>query len=485
MNEASLSVLVVEDDPSTAEVVQMALDSASHYVRRVVDGRAALAALDEEWPDLLLLDRRLPDVDGLELCAQVRQLKPGSPYLPILMLTALQAPDQKATAFERGADDYVTKPFDVEELLARVRVWGRAARRVRELHELRQLYQQSQQDALTDPLTGLFNRRALENLLDQETEKARRLGYALGLLVIDVDHFKNVNDWQGHLAGDRTLEAVAHALRGALRRTDQLARFGGDEFVALLPGCDPEALPAVGEQLREAVAGLRQSGAVPAVVTVSIGGAVVRGEEADATRLLGAADDAVYRAKAEGRNRVVVADGGAATAPPADAPPPIRAARGAAPQDRRRADPLLRDLVEHAEPVLVDAGFHLDARGNSDRRDRSWVEFHRPDDFAAPQVASDGEGATVVQMGHRRHKHQLVVNAYHVDADLEHKPHAKLLGSDDPEKLPDVVGYVADMVKQLPTDDGASGDAPSPPPSPRGRGEDGEGDVAADGADHS
>src|SRR5581483_8289439 len=113
----------------------------------------------------------------------------------------------------------------------------RASRRVRELHELRQLYQQSQHDALTDPLTGLHNRRALEGLLDQETEKALRLGYALGLLVIDVDHFKDVNDWQGHLAGDRVLETVAHALRGALRRTDQLARFGGDEFVALLPGC--------------------------------------------------------------------------------------------------------------------------------------------------------------------------------------------------------------------------------------------------------
>ncbi|HEY7062639.1 MAG TPA: response regulator [Chloroflexota bacterium] len=101
-------------------------------------------------------------------------MRRGYTYLPILMLTALQAPDQKATAFERGADDYVTKPFEVEELLARVRVWGRAARRVRELHELRQLYQKSQHDALTDPLTGLHNRRALELVLEQDTEKARR-----------------------------------------------------------------------------------------------------------------------------------------------------------------------------------------------------------------------------------------------------------------------------------------------------------------------
>src|SRR4051794_16192062 len=111
MNEASLSVLVVEDNPDTADVVRLTLESAGHRVLCVADGRAALAALDGDWPDLLLLDRRLPDVDGLELCAQVRQLKRGQPYLPILMLTALQAPEQKASAFEQGADDYVTKPF--------------------------------------------------------------------------------------------------------------------------------------------------------------------------------------------------------------------------------------------------------------------------------------------------------------------------------------------------------------------------------------
>src|SRR3712207_839024 len=112
MNEAALSVLVVEDDPDTADVICLALHSVGHQVRQVANGRAALAALDDEWPHLLLLDRRLPDVDGLELCAQVRQLKRGQPYLPILMLTGLQAPEQKANAFERGADDYLTKPFD-------------------------------------------------------------------------------------------------------------------------------------------------------------------------------------------------------------------------------------------------------------------------------------------------------------------------------------------------------------------------------------
>jgi diguanylate cyclase (GGDEF)-like protein len=453
-----LLVLVVEDDPLIAEVLTLALRDAGHRVRGVTSGEAAIAALQQEWPDILILDRMLPDTDGAELCARVRELRPGTPYLPILMLTALQAPRHKATAFERGADDYITKPFDVDELLARVQVWGRAARRVRELHELRQLYQESQHQALSDPLTGLYNRRGLEGVLEQETEKARRLGYWLGLLVIDVDHFKQVNDWQGHLEGDKALKAVARALRQALRKTDVLARFGGDEFVALLPGCEPEALRTVGEQLRKAVAELGAQDPSLAVITASIGGAVAPGPEAEATRLLTAADHALYQAKAEGRNRVVTANG-AAHADTARAGG--RSGRATTAMDRRQADPLLRDLVKDAEPYLEQYGFHLDGRGTSTRRERSWVEFHRPDDGTAADAEPSEDGETVLLVGHRRRSRELLVDAYHVAPDLEHAPRHKAIRSYEDDQVPDVVGYVVDVAKSLPPDGPASEDGGS------------------------
>jgi diguanylate cyclase (GGDEF)-like protein len=171
------------------------------------------------------------------------------------------------------------------------------------------LYEHSQRLAATDPLTGLYNRRSLEQLLDRELDKARRLRYPVGVLVIDVDEFKTVNDTLGHLQGDKALGAVARTLRRALRKIDALARFGGDEFVALLPGCDPAALSSVGEKLRGAVATRRASGLRGIQLTVSVGGAAALGAQASAIELLETADRALYRAKAAGRNCVAIGDG--------------------------------------------------------------------------------------------------------------------------------------------------------------------------------
>lgn len=168
------------------------------------------------------------------------------------------------------------------------------------------MYQKSQQLALTDPLTGLYNRRSLEQLLEQELDKARRLHYPVGLLIIDVDRFKSFNDQWGHLQGDKVLGSVARAMRRALRRSDLLARFGGDEFVALLPGCQPTAVAAVGEKIRLAVAGLTLTALHGTRVTVSVGGTAAAGGAIDENALLAAADRALLLAKAEGRDRVVL-----------------------------------------------------------------------------------------------------------------------------------------------------------------------------------
>jgi diguanylate cyclase (GGDEF)-like protein len=170
------------------------------------------------------------------------------------------------------------------------------------------LYEQSQRLALTDPLTGLYNRRSLERLLEQELDKARRLGYPVGVLVVDVDEFKQINDRLGHLQGDKVLGGVSRALRRALRQIDSLARFGGDEFVALLPGCEQDALRGVGEKLRATVARLRVAGLQGGEVTISLGAAAAHGAGVGAKALLAEADEALYRAKTAGRNCVTMAD---------------------------------------------------------------------------------------------------------------------------------------------------------------------------------
>jgi CheY-like chemotaxis protein len=147
MDDAPLAVLVVEDDRDIIDLLRAALEADGCTVRTAGDGRTALRALEAEQPDLLLLDLMLPDLDGLELCARVREGLPSAPYLPIIMLTALDTPAYKQLGFTRGADDYVTKPFDLAELLARVRVWGAASRRIRALHLARERLESERQTA--------------------------------------------------------------------------------------------------------------------------------------------------------------------------------------------------------------------------------------------------------------------------------------------------------------------------------------------------
>lgn len=147
MDETPLSILVVEDDRDISDLLRTALEADGYVVRVAGDGRAALRALDEDQPDLILLDLMLPDLDGLELCGRVRDRQPGGPYLPVIMLTALDTPAYKQLGFARGADDYVTKPFELAELQARVRVWGATSRRLRMLHQARARLEAERQTA--------------------------------------------------------------------------------------------------------------------------------------------------------------------------------------------------------------------------------------------------------------------------------------------------------------------------------------------------
>jgi diguanylate cyclase (GGDEF)-like protein len=247
----------------------------------------------------LLLDRRLPDGDGVELCREIRS---KNPHGYILILTGDATKESKLQGFDCGADDYVTKPFNIEELMARIR----AGVRIVELQKaLLASNQRLEELARTDPLTGLPNRRAFDRELPLRFQHSRRYGRPLSVVMIDIDHFKAINDQYGHPAGDAVLKKLARILHACTRDSDFVARIGGEEFVVLLPETPLLESLQFAEKIRAAVAAADFSSIGPDRVTVSIGvGNVPHSHLDSAEALLAAADVALYRAKENGRNRV-------------------------------------------------------------------------------------------------------------------------------------------------------------------------------------
>jgi len=295
-------VLIAEDDVTSRLLLTRVLENWGYEVTVTSDGEEALAAMQAEGaPRLAILDWMMPGMDGVDVCRWIRErvtLEP--PY--IILLTALGDKDSVVTGLGAGADDYVGKPYDPDELRARLGVGRRMIELNDELLEARHALEIL---ASTDSLTGVHNRRAIVGELEQELERAAREGTAFGLGMIDIDHFKQVNDAHGHAAGDVVLREVVQRAVGVLRPYDVLGRFGGEEFLVLVPGAGPETLGEVLGRIRRAV------GSTPIVVdgheltvTVSIGGAVYGVGSAD--ELIACADDAMYEAKDEGRDRVLV-----------------------------------------------------------------------------------------------------------------------------------------------------------------------------------
>ncbi len=285
-----MNILIVDDDPTIRRVLRLALEKSAsdgHVISDVGDGGAALECVDRVAPDLILLDRNMGLMDGVEVCRRLRNRRAhASAY--IILLTGCADVASKVDALDSGADDYVVKPFDMQELLARVRRGLKIAAERRA--------------ADVDFLTGLPNRRALQAVLTRETEVARRQGQPLCLLMLDADHFKRVNDDHGHDAGDAVLRDIAELMKRECRPGDFAARWGGEEFMLLLPGCDAVSALGFAERLRERIAGHE----FPFVgrQTVSIGLSEFRGE---ATEMITRADAALYQAKHQGRNRCALA----------------------------------------------------------------------------------------------------------------------------------------------------------------------------------
>jgi diguanylate cyclase (GGDEF)-like protein len=301
-------ILIVDDNTmirSEIKAVLMKDGGFSHFME-AADGLTAFKTIMETPPDLVLCDLVMPGFDGLKFLG-LKASRKELAQIPVIILTAEDDLDRKAEILERGASDYVTKPFHEKELLARVRIHTK----LKLLQdELREMNVQLEALSVTDVLTGLANRRRLMTRLEEEVQRARRYKTPLSVVMIDIDHFKQVNDSYGHAMGDEVLRNIGTMLKASLRATDLAARYGGEELTLVLPHTDIPAALQVAENLRQKFAEMDHTlDGVTIRKTASMGLAARdgQGEMPDAEDLLKHADEALYRAKQGGRNRVEVA----------------------------------------------------------------------------------------------------------------------------------------------------------------------------------
>ena len=296
-----MRILIADDDPVSRRLLEATLVRLGHEVVAVPDGLEAIEAFrSKDSPRLAILDWNMPGADGLAVCRAVREQ--GGPYVYVILLTARDRHEDMLAALDAQCDDFLRKPFDSAELRARIR----SGERVLDLQsKLLDAQEQLRHDATHDRLTGLWNRAMIVDELDRELARAKREKRTLTILIGDVDHFKSVNDTHGHGAGDEVLRQTAKRMASVRRHYDSIGRYGGEEFLLILPGCDLfQALP-VAERVRCSVSAEPVSiGELNWPVTISLGVAAATPTTVDAAALIAVADEALYRAKAKGRNRV-------------------------------------------------------------------------------------------------------------------------------------------------------------------------------------
>lgn len=303
-------ILVVDDHADNVEVLRARLDAKGYDVATASGGEEALQSVSAFPPDLILLDVMMPHLNGKEVARRIKN-DHRLPFIPIIMQTALDSTQDRVEGLDAGADDYITKPINFSELEARIRSMLRIKALQDDLEqrerELEDMNDRLRKMAETDGLTGVDNRRYLEERLHEMLEHSTRLQEPLACVMCDIDHFKSVNDTHGHQAGDAVLKEFAGVLRDHAREIDRVGRYGGEEFVILLPGTVLDEAVTFAERLRHAVEShtFRFAGGTVRR-TMSCG--VAAWPHTDLRReddLLRAADDALYVAKEMGRNRVV------------------------------------------------------------------------------------------------------------------------------------------------------------------------------------
>jgi putative two-component system response regulator len=309
------TVMVVDDDPVTREMLSAGLSAQGIECIGCADGREALALLETNYPRMIISDWEMPGLDGLELCRRVRSAS-GNRHVHFIMLTVHTSQDELSRAFDAGIDDFLAKPFHQGELIARIRSGMRSLALQEELsrqnassrqlnEQLTNLNRRLEKLAITDDLTGLYNRRQAVHRLEEHWSMCERYGRPLSLVSLDIDHFKQVNDLHGHAAGDEVLRGVAEALRGSVRASDCVARVGGEEFLLILPQQTLAEAELCAERCRTAIEARTFTAAGVAIrATISAGIASRRPNHAGCHDLLTEADEALYAAKRAGRNVV-------------------------------------------------------------------------------------------------------------------------------------------------------------------------------------
>ncbi len=302
MSESRFTIAIVDDDRAIRRLVRLFLGRAGYASFECETGTEARERLPRDAWDLAILDRRLPDMDGVELCQEIKS-KPEFRTRYIIMLTGEDEQEDKIEGLESGADDYITKPFQYRELLARIRAGERIVKLQKELLETNKRLELL---SITDGLTKLHNHRYLQDELARAFEESNRYGRPLSVAMIDLDFFKRVNDTHGHAVGDEVLKCAASLFRESVRSTDLVARYGGEEFAIMMPETELSDAMTFAEKIRSLVEETPMTTqAGPLHVTVSIGlASVPHTRIGSAKELINVADKALYRAKKSGRNQV-------------------------------------------------------------------------------------------------------------------------------------------------------------------------------------
>jgi diguanylate cyclase (GGDEF)-like protein len=303
-----MQILVAEDNPVFQSMLKNMLGKWGYDVVLANNGERAWEILQQaDAPPLAILDWMMPGMDGVEICRRIRKATQER-YVYVILLTAKTEQKDLVEGMEAGADDYVTKPFNTHELRVRLR----AGRRILDLQEqLLQAQEALREQATHDGLTGLWNRTSILEILQKEAARSERDSLPLAVLMADLDNFKKINDTYGHLAGDSVLRESARRMRNNVRNYDAIGRYGGEEFLIVLPGCDEAGSMAQAERLRDSIGSNPIPTSVGEIgVTCSIGLSWSANTQPAATKsLLRLADAALYSAKRSGRNRVSVVAG--------------------------------------------------------------------------------------------------------------------------------------------------------------------------------
>lgn len=310
------TVLIVDDTPNNLRLLSQILAEAGYHVRATASSKQALGTAISNPPDLILLDVMMPEMNGYELCRRLRE-EPLTKDVPILFLSAMSESDAKIKGFVCGGQDYIAKPFDPYEVVARVethlslRLTKQKLEKVvselkNVLKEKEELVKELEIMAHTDGLTGVNNRSRFFSLAEHEFNGCFRYHQTLSVIMIDIDHFKRLNDTYGHAAGDFVLKETSSAIKKNLRKADVLARYGGEEFIILLPMSPIAQVQIVAERIRESVESMSIAfNCQMLTTTISLGASEMHKNDTKITDIIERADKALYAAKNMGRNRAV------------------------------------------------------------------------------------------------------------------------------------------------------------------------------------